>query len=425
VNAEPATAVVSAGPRTLARWSVVVGAALVLANVFNAIFQFALARILEPAEYSLLAALFYVVLIAAVPTLAFQASLARELAVRLAGGGRSEAAVELRGTLRASVRWSGALLVLTAVALGPLAAAIGLHRSLPVVATSAAIAFSLPAPVVWGGLQGAGLFGSLGLAQVLVAAARLAAGLAIGLAGGGATSVMFGVAAATGVAVGAALFPLRSLLAAARGARSVRKRIATPANAGNALALTALTALTMSDLLVAKFAFSSHRAGVYASVSVGARAVLLLIPIGVAAVLFPRVATLQDEPKERQHLLGAIAAVAVVCAAATAFLWGLAGPLLDLTFGSKYHAAAPWLGPLSLAMAFYALAYIYVFHFLSLGRTRFSFVLVALLAVQIGLFASLHGRPADLIGIQIALGAAAVVAAELFYRLTISRPVTI
>ena len=52
---------------------------------------------------------------------------------------------------------------------------------------------------MWGGLQGAGLFGSLGLAQVLVAAARLAAGLAIGLAGGGATSVMFGVAAATGV----------------------------------------------------------------------------------------------------------------------------------------------------------------------------------------------------------------------------------
>ena len=49
MNAEPATAVVSAGPRTLARWSIVVGAALVAANVFNAIFQFALARILEPA----------------------------------------------------------------------------------------------------------------------------------------------------------------------------------------------------------------------------------------------------------------------------------------------------------------------------------------------------------------------------------------
>jgi len=24
----------------------------------------------------------------------------------------------------------------------------------------------------------------------------------------------------------------------------------------------------------------------------------------------------------------------------------VAGPLLDLTFGSKYHAATPWLGPL-------------------------------------------------------------------------------
>src|SRR5205814_9866815 len=130
-----------------------------------------------------------------------------------------------------------------------------------------------------------------------------------------------------------------------------RNQIAPLTNAGTPLTLTALTALTMSDLLVAKLAFSSHRAGVYASVSVGARAVLLLIPIGVAAVLFPRVATLEDEPKERQHLVGALPAVAAVCAAATASLPGRAGPLRQLTSGSQHHPRTPCRGPLSAAVA--------------------------------------------------------------------------
>src|SRR2546430_14153246 len=131
------------------------GHAVVAPNPYTRISHSGPAGALERAEPSLVAALFDLVLIAAVPTLAFQASLARELAVHLAGGGRREAAVELRDTLRASVRWAGALLLLTAAALGPLAAAIGLDRSLPVAATSAAIALALPAPVVWGGLQGA------------------------------------------------------------------------------------------------------------------------------------------------------------------------------------------------------------------------------------------------------------------------------
>ena len=386
------------------------------ANALNAIFQFALARILEPAEYSLLAALFTVVLIAAVPTIAFQASVAREVANGLADGDRRAAALALRDTLFASLRWTAGLLALTALALGPLAAALGLDRSLPVVATSAAIALALPVPIAWGGLQGAGRFLALSIAQIVFAGTRLGAGLAIGLAGGETTEVMFGVAAATGLTVAASLVPLRGLLAEGRAAERARRRLATLPNGAAAVALTTLTALTMSDLLVAKLAFPSRLAGSYAAGSVGAR-VLLLVPIGVTTVLFPRVATLRDEASERRHLLAGVAVVALVSVPATALLWALAGPLLDLTFGMKYHAAHAWLGPLALAMALYALVYVYLFHFLSLARSRFALALVGLLALQIVLFAFLHGRPAELIGVQIGVGAATLAASEAWYLL--------
>src|SRR5207248_6466603 len=141
--------------------------------------------------------------------------------------------------------------------------------------------------------------------------------------------------------------PLRELLSAARAAAHPRRRLATLPNAAAAVALTTLTALTMVDLLVAKLAFPSHLAGAYAAGSVGAR-VLLLVPIGVTTVLFPRVATLRDEARERRHLLAGVATVALVSVPAVALLWALAGPLLNLTFGTKYHAAHAWLGPLAL-----------------------------------------------------------------------------
>ena len=76
--------------RGLVGSGIVVGVAVAAANGLNVAFQLALARILDPAEYSLLAALFTVVLVAQVTTIAFQASVAREMAQSLAAGRRAE-----------------------------------------------------------------------------------------------------------------------------------------------------------------------------------------------------------------------------------------------------------------------------------------------------------------------------------------------
>ncbi len=411
--AEP-VAVVPAGGRALIGSGALLAVAVGLANAFNAVFQVALARILEPAEYSLLAALFTVVLIAAVPPLAFQATVAREVANRVADRDPAAAGLALRGTLRSVLLLAALLLALSGIALPLIAVASSFGRAVPVVATAATGAIALSIPVVWGGLQGAGRFFELSGAHVLFAGSRLAAGIAIGLAGGGAGAVMAGVAAATAFTAAASLFPLRPLLRAAHGLRPSARRLATLPNAAAAIGLTTLTALSMDDLLVAKLAFSPHRAGAYAAASIGAR-VLLLVPIAVTTVLFPRVATLRDPARERLHLLGGLAAVALLGAVVIAVLFAFAGPLIRITFGSRYSDAEPWLGPLSVAMALYALATVYLYHFLSLGRARFALVLVGLLAAQLAFYAGLHDSPDELIGIQIGFGAATLAASELWY----------
>jgi O-antigen/teichoic acid export membrane protein len=384
-----------------------------LANALNAVFQFGLARVLDRDQYSLLAALFAIVLIGAVPPLAFQATTARSVASSLAEGDDAGAGVYLRGTLRSALRWTAVLLALTAVLL-PIAAALGLAHSLAVAATAATVAIALVIPVAWGGLQGAGRFRELSGATLLFAGTRLAVGIVIGVAGGSVGAVMLGVAAATAVTALLSLVPLRGLLAHGGEVPLPRHRLATIPNAAAAVGLTALTALATMDLLVAKLAFSGGEAGDYAAASVGAR-VLLLIPIAVTTVLFPRVATLRDRQRERTHLLAGLLAVGVTAAIVTSVLWTFAVPLIDLTFGAKYEDAASWLGPLSVAMSLYALSTVYLYHFLSLGRSRFALVLAGILAIQLVIFAFVRGSPRELIGVQIGVSAFTLLACEAWH----------
>jgi O-antigen/teichoic acid export membrane protein len=390
-----------------------VGVAVVVANALNAVFQIALARILDPEEYSLLVALVVITLIAAVPPLAFQASVAREVAVALAEERPGLAGAAIRDTVRGLVPWALGILLLGALAY-PLLAAAGRGDAGATFATAATISAALVIPAVWGGLQGARLFVVLGIAHLTFAATRLGAGVGIGLAGGGAGAVMAGVAGATAVTLALTVLPLRDLWNAA--ARSGARRLVTLPNAAAATGLTLLTALASVDVLVAKLAFPPSTAGAYGVASVGAR-VLLLLPIGVTTVLFPRVATLRDRARERRHLLAGLAVVAALGAIATAILWVFADPIVTKVFGEKYAAAVPWLGPLSLAMAFYALATVYMYHFLSLARTRFALVLCAVFALQLLLFGLLHSRPAELIGVQIGVSALTLAAAEVWYLL--------
>jgi O-antigen/teichoic acid export membrane protein len=402
-----------ASGRALVGSGVVLALAIALANLLNAFFQFSLARILDPPDYALLAALYAVVLVGAIPPLAFQATTARGVASDLAGGDRSAAGDRLRGTLRSVLTWTAALLALTVIFV-PLAAAAGLEDPLAVGATAATVAVALAIPVVWGGLQGTGRFFQLSAAHVCFAGTRLVAGVAIGLAGGGVAGVMLGLAGATALTVVLTAVPLRGLLREAD--RTVRRRLATRPNAGAAIALTALWALMYSDFLVAALALPGDEAGDWAAASVGAH-VLLLIPIAVTTVLFPRVATLRDPRRERRHLVYGLATVAALEALGTLLLWSLAEPLLELAFGSEYTQGQEWLGPLALAMSLYGLAVVYLYHFLALGHAGFAAVLTVLLGTEIVAYALAHDSPDDLLAVQIAFGAATLAACEAWYLL--------
>jgi O-antigen/teichoic acid export membrane protein len=417
-DVSPAAVAAPAAPATagtVLRAGIGYGFAIGVGTLLAALFQFATARVLDPADYSLLATLLVVIMVVGVPLSAIQASVAHDVATSRAAGGRAAAGRALRRNTRAVLRALPPAVVLGLVLGVPAAIVLGVHRYVPLVGLAITLVCCLLLPLVWGGLQGETRFRELAWAQVVYAGLKLLLGVALGALGAGVAGVMLGIAGSSVAILVAVALLLRPVWNA--GEADPDEPLPRPSGYGvrAAIALAAITALTASDVVAARFAFSPHVAGVYAAVAVGARS-LLLIATAVTTVLFPHVATLADPRRERKHLLAGVAAVAgVSLPLLLAFrLWGRG--LLELAFGGDYASGEDWLAPLGVSMALYAVATVYLYHWLSLAQTRKALVAVPVLAVQTGLYVVLHDRPLQLVAVQIACAAALVVVSEVADR---------
>jgi O-antigen/teichoic acid export membrane protein len=228
---------------------------------------------------------------------------------------------------------------------------------------------------------------------------------------------MGAVAAATVVTLAAGVVPLVPYLRAAVHADLRRRPLVTRYSGGAGASLTVFAILTTIDVLVARVTLKPSVAGEYAAASVVARGVLL-IPTAITTVLFPHVSTLRDPARERRHLLGALGGT-VAAAVVPVLLLLLAGrPIVELLFGARYAPAGSWAGPLAGAMALYSIAFVYLFHALSVGRTRFWLAALPVLAAQLAAFVVFHESARELIGVQLAAAATLAVVGELYDRRT-------
>jgi len=398
-------AIATSGQRAggLIRSGTIVGAAVIVANLLNAAFQFVMARLLEPAEYSLLATMFAVIVMITVPITGLQVAMAREVAGRLQTGGLAAAGSAVRQAFRQLRGWMALVVLAFGLSAYPLIVLFHIDRPLPFLATAMAVAVSLPLPLAFGALQGAERFGALSFVEPAYSALKLIAGIAVAALGFGASAVTFGVAGATVASIVVALVPLRAMLRASRDRPDhtlAPARVLGGYSVGAAVGLCAYAVHTSSDIIVARLSFDPTTAGEWAAAATAAKTVLL-IPIAVTRVLFPRVAILRDRRREWSHAMAGLLAVAALGVVAATIMTVFGEPLVAVAFGSEYADAARWMGPLSFAMVLYALVQVYLFHFLALGYVRYSFVTAAFLALQLGLFALFHDEPRDLILVQV------------------------
>ncbi|MFC7755504.1 polysaccharide biosynthesis protein [Tsukamurella soli] len=302
-----------------------------VANLCSYLVHLPASRWLGPGSYGEFAALLQLSLVFAVPSLALQNVVARQVV-------RGDDPAGLR---RLGLRVAAGSAVLAAAAT-PVAAAT-LHTS---VAAAAAALVSAPALVLLaaeqGLLQGARRFRRLATVLALSGLAKVAPTVPVLALGGGAGGALAAMAVGAAVSAGAA----RVLAGGthAGGHAAVPGRAGAPDRAGARSVLQAsgiqlvLVGFTSVDLLLARPVLGAAAAGTYALGAVVTKAAFWL-PQAVGVVFYPRLASPAASRRALESVLVILGSLTVVCAAGAA----VCAPLATALAGHAYAPVQRWL----------------------------------------------------------------------------------
>ncbi|MEK8073698.1 polysaccharide biosynthesis protein [Rhodococcoides navarretei] len=339
-----------------------VTAGSMFANVAAYLLQVLASRMLGVEGYGEFASLLAAQLVLAVPALALQSVVAREV-VR----GRSSRELRTLGYRCAAV--VGVL----ALALAPaLSAAMDISMAATVSAVVAAPVLVLLA-AEQGLLQGRGRFGALSVVLAAAGVGKVAPAVLVLLLGGGPGSVLLATAAGIGVvALGArwtAGVPVNSV-------SETKVTVLAVLQASQVqLVLIAMSAL---DLVLARTLLSSNEAGLYAVGAVASKAAFWL-PQAVGVVLYPRMAN-------PLHSASAVrSALAVVAGLGTVLVIGgaVASPLLPLVVGDTYSGVQNYVWLFVLQGACLAVLQSALLWAIAGERTHLAFVAWFALAAEV------------------------------------------
>ncbi|AVL26484.1 polysaccharide biosynthesis protein [Nocardia brasiliensis] len=301
-----------------------VTAGAMTANVAGYLLQLLAGRWLGVAGYSEFASLLAVQLLCAVPALALQNVVARELV-------RGASAAALRG-----LQWRCAVIVAVVVAL--LIPVVTTALNVGAAACAAALC-AAPALVLLSGeqgvLQGGRRFRALGVVLGAAGIARVVPALVVLAAGGGAAPAL--IAAAAGIAVAAAFARFVA------GSPAPRDRTADVDEDGVGQAIgvlpvlraaqvqAALMALSSADLIVVRMVLDDADASRYALGTIATK-IAFWLPQAVGVVLYPRMAQPTHSARAIRSALAVLSGIgiaAVLCAV-------LAAPIAPVLAGQDY-----------------------------------------------------------------------------------------
>ena len=157
-----------------------------------------------------------------------------------------------------------------------------------------------------------------------------------------------------------------------------------------------------SDILLVKHYFEDTEAGLYASLALIGRVVYFMAWMFVM-LLLPKVIQLKKEGKETKQLLfkyaGYISLLCMVIIALTALLPEL---VVQILFGNEYVPIAPLLWKYAIATSLFAIANIFSYYFLSLGKYKPVIIAGIMGLAQVFLIICYHVNLEQVVLVQIA-----------------------
>jgi O-antigen/teichoic acid export membrane protein len=360
-----------------------------VANVLAYGYQVVQARLLTPAEYAALTALFGILILESVSSQVIQSATATLAAQYRARDEQEALHVFVRRWLvrvgAGAAILGGIVLVLSpliagALALPPLSVALlGLTLFLALVFTFAV-----------GLLQGLARFVWMGSALIAQAGTRLAVGVGLVLLGFGVDGAFTGATAAIAVSLVVAALPLLPLLRAARGASATHELGASETRffALSAVVLLAYAALTNIDAVLARSILAADESGAYAGAITMAK-IVLFAPIAVGFLLLERTARAHAKGEDAERPLFIALAFVLATSGLVALAYIVApGFLVPIVVGSQYPATVNIVGVYGIAALANALLNLWIAYFIGRGEMRVGLLLAVAVAAEVVLLLS-------------------------------------
>jgi O-antigen/teichoic acid export membrane protein len=256
--------------------------------------------------------------------------------------------------------------------------------------------FSIILPLTQGGLQGLQRFGYLGLIMITNGSLKLLLGIIFVSIGFGVIGAMSALAISTFIALLLSFIMLASVLP--RPLALIPKSLQLKSNSLDpemnlsgiyryfyavATVFLCFMVLTNIDVVLVKHYFKPLEAGYY-SIAQMVGKIILLLPIAITLVMFPKTSELHAQAKATSHLLKkSLLYVGALCGTAALICLLFPGMIIRLLSGEEHLPCIPLARIFSVTMVFFALVYVLLFYHLSIHRLGFIYSLVLLTVIQI------------------------------------------
>ncbi len=352
-----------------------------LASAINYVYHFLMGRMLGPAEYGIIGALFSVIYFIGATLNTVQTVAAKFVSVL-----RAKAENSKMGWLLHRIS-SKMLLLGVGVSLAFVFGAtfIGDFLAMParhVVTFSTAFILIFVLFGLRGFLQGVQKFRSLSVSIIIESIARLAIALGLVALGYGVFGALISYGIAVAVSVAFSFVTLSKLWKSAEKYNINSKEVYSY-SIPVLIAMVVITAAYTLDVFLAKHFFDPVTAGHYAAAGLLSK-IIFFGSVSIAQVMFPKISEMHAA---RQNYDGvfkkALGAVVAISAAATAAYYLFPEFLVSVFFGPAYADVIPVVGMFSLAIGILSVNFVFISYFLSINKTGFMPLLLLFVAAEL------------------------------------------
>lgn len=392
--------------------SVVVFAGSMGANIAGWLYHLIVGRILGTESYGELAALLSLFYIFNVPSNVLQTVLVKFFSIMKAKEERGQAKLLIRvGTMRILLFEAIGLVIILVIA-SNIASFLHIESSLNIIWLYLVLATYMISIINGSAIQGFQLFTAFSVLNTAGMFIRLIFGILFAFFGVGWT--LIGNVLSNILNYGLTFIPLRKLARLSEKPLTINRKSALGFSVPAFMTTLGVTLLFSQDVLLVKHFFTSHDAGIYASLSILGK-VIFFATGTISFVLFPVLSEARASGTSHTHYVRfGLFVIGSMCLALTV-LYYLFPNYVILAFGPAFSQATPYLGSFALFISFFSLASVMMNILLAIDKMAvWIFTLTASLT-QLILINIFHGAIITIININIAISVALFFSLLLYY----------